>query len=1040
MKKIFTFFLALIVGAGTLFAQSGNCGNNGNNVTWTLSNGVLTIDGAGDMADWSGGGSSVPSWYSYRENIQSVVIKVGVSSVGSCAFSLYENLTSVTLPSSITTIGNSAFLSCESLTSITLPDALMSIGHSAFQRTNLTSVTIPAGVESIGNQAFKECGQLTDINVESSSNYFSSKNGVLFNKNKTTLIQYPNGKTETAYTIPKNVTTIEANAFYSCSKLKLVTIPNSVTNINTYAFGHCGGLSTIVCKATTPPTLESNCFSSVDYEIPVLVPTESLAAYRANTKWQYFSNIQSMYCGSSLTWTLIDGVLTISGTGAMTNWSQSADVSWYPVRSDIKSVVIEEGVTSIGDLAFSGCSNMATITIPSSVTSIGTYAIACSGLQFISCAAQTPPTCDDECFNSVDKSIPVYVPDGKVAAYGAATGWSDFSAFKTGSVTAFGECGDDLTWLMRDNGTLTIEGTGFMWDFATETPFTYSISTAPWFGDGSENETILKVELPEGLTSIGNYAFYKCTKIAQIDVPQAMQIIGDYAFYGCKALATVTIQEFGATEIGKFAFFQCTALKSITLPSTLYTIGEYGFALCTGLTSITSEDDDPPVCGTACFANVDKSIPVYIPVGAKAAYKAANEWKDFTNFLCDESPSGTCGANLTWTIDCDGVLTISGTGAMDDNIPDWLAYDDAIQSVVIPEGVTHIGTSAFTYCTNLTSVTIPNSVTSVGNGAFLGCTGLTSPVYNAHVFAYLPTSYVGAYSIPEGIQSIAGNAFHYCNDVSAVTIPSSVTSIGAKAFSGCNLYMITSEAVNPPACGENCFYNVIKSIPVYVPAGTKAAYKNAAGWNEFTNIQEVGDPVVPTGIAYELVDLSTETISAGKYIIVFDDNKAHAEVGGSQKKDLIASSDELNIVGNTAYVPEGTACDVTIAPFGVGEYSILLAGDTVYLDLQAKNSVTTSKTASGFGITDGGDQTVQISKVLASDSKTYVLKHNGNYFRMYSGTTYTLPSLYRKKTDSPTGMDNIQDTDVQSTKVLRDGKIFILRDGKVYDLIGKEIK
>ena len=157
------------------------------------------------------------------------------------------------------------------------------------------------------------------------------------------------------------------------------------------------------------------------------------------------------------------------------------------------------------------------------------------------------------------------------------------------------------------------------------------------------------------------------------------------------------------------------------------------------------------------------------------------------------------------------------------------------------------------------------------------------------------------------------------------------------------------------------------------------------------------EPVVPAGtVPYKLVDLSKESVTAGEYIIVFDDNKAHAAVSG---KDLIASSDELTFEDDYAFVPEEAVCAVTIAPLGTDSFSILLADGTSYMDQTAKNSVTTAATPAGFSITDAGegDQTVKIAKYLPSESKTYVLKHNGNYFRMYNGTTYTLPKLYRKK-------------------------------------------
>ncbi|MBR4431798.1 MAG: leucine-rich repeat domain-containing protein [Paludibacteraceae bacterium] len=365
--------------------------------------------------------------------------------------------------------------------------------------------------------------------------------------------------------------------------------------------------------------------------------------------------------------------------------------------------------------------------------------------------------------------------------------------------------------------------------------------------------------------------------------------------------------------------------------------------------------------------------------------------------------SGTCGAdgdNLTWDL-TDGVLTISGTGAMADwysDDPSWKPYRSLIQSVIIEDGVTCIGAYAFWLCSALTSVTISNSVLSIGQCAFNAC-------------------YV----------------------LSSITIPTNVSFIGERAFYGCTgLTEITCEATTPPTCSSDCFGFVDKSVPLYVPAGTKAAYKEADEWKEF-NIQEM----TPAGtVTYELVDLSTETLTAGQYLIVFDDNKAHAAVSG---KDLIASSDELTFEDDYAFVPEEAVCAVTIAPLGTDSFSILLADGTSYMDQTAKNSVTTSANPSAFAITDGGDRNVKIGKYLASESKTFILQHNttsGNYFRMYSSTNYTLPKLYRKvAAPVPTGLDHItNDQSPMTNKVLRDGQVFILRDGKTYNVMGVEVR
>lgn len=201
------------------------------------------------------------------DNLTSVTIPNSITSIGSFAFSACYSLTSITIPSSITSIGSWAFDNCQSLTSITIPnsvtsineftfnaclsltsitisDSVTSIGRYAFENcTSLTSITIPDSVTSIGYAAFASCTSLTNLNISNNNLYYSSVNGVLFNKNKTTLLCCPRSNGE--YTIPNGVTSIDSGAFEYCRSLTSIIISDSVTSIGAYAFYSCENLTSI---------------------------------------------------------------------------------------------------------------------------------------------------------------------------------------------------------------------------------------------------------------------------------------------------------------------------------------------------------------------------------------------------------------------------------------------------------------------------------------------------------------------------------------------------------------------------------------------------------------------------------------------------------------------------------------------------------------------------------------------------------------------------------------------------------------------------
>jgi hypothetical protein len=351
MKKTVLFSVMCIfimLSANKTMAQVVDSGTTGD-CTWELTgtsgNYTLTISGNGAMGNYY---SNAP-WYSYRTDIKTLDMQQGVSIIGSYAFASCIGLTSVSIPNSVTTIKSGAFYDCNGLTSVSIPNA----------------------VTTIEEAAFYSCIGLTSISVDVNNTAYCSNSGVLFNKNQTTLVCFPIGKTG-SYIIPNSVTTIENWAFYFCRGLTSVSIPNSVTIIGDYAFASCIGLTSV--------------------SIPNSVTTIGNYAF-------YFCN--------GLTSVIIGDSVDIIGSYA------------FAACIGLTSVTIGNSVTTIGNNAFSGCTGLTSVSIPNSVTTIGNWVFSdCSGLTSISVDVNNTvySSVTGILFNK-DQTILICYPAGKTGSY-----------------------------------------------------------------------------------------------------------------------------------------------------------------------------------------------------------------------------------------------------------------------------------------------------------------------------------------------------------------------------------------------------------------------------------------------------------------------------------------------------------------------------------------------------------------------------------------------------------------------------------------------
>ena len=331
----------------------------------------------------------------------------------------------------------------------------------------------------------------------------------------------------------------------------------------------------------------------------------SFSAIHAERSWE----INGIKCNLS-----DDGTFTISGTGNMPNYNSSASSPWLIDSEKIKKVVIEDGVTSIGNCFFYWCTSLTSITIPNSVMSIGNYA-------FYKCKSLTSITIPNSVTSIGDYAF----------AYSGLTSITIPNSVASIGNRAFENC-PDLTSITvekgntkydsRDNCNAIIEtNTNKLIAGCKNTTIPNSVTS---IGERAFEfcSSLTSITIPNSVTSIGRGAFYDCSSLTSITIPNSVTSIGESAFCDCFGLTSITIPN-SVTSIGERTFEDCESLTSITIPNSVTSIGERAFCDCFGLTSITFNGSTPPEFGKDVFKYVSNSISVYVPANNIEAYKSA---------------------------------------------------------------------------------------------------------------------------------------------------------------------------------------------------------------------------------------------------------------------------------------------------------------------------------------------------------------------------------------------------------------------------------
>ncbi len=769
---------------------------------FTPNNGAITITA------YTGAGGVV--------NIPGSINGVPVTSIGTNAFSNCASLNSATIPGSVTNIGSFAFSGCTNLISVFfggnppgadstvfsddnlaqvyyLPGAtgwgstfggvqtvlppynytanngaiviiaytgsggavnipgkigglpVISIQSLAFLSSTLTSVVIPDSVTNIGTTAFAGCPNLTSATIG---------NGVTIIPN----MAFYYCTSLTNVTIGSNVILIFQSAFQDCG-LTSVTIPNSVTSIGSSAFAGCTNLNAVYFQGNAP-SLGSSVFDTGN--------NTTVYYSLGTTGWgPTFGNLPTVALSPPVpyNYTINNRAITITG------YTGSGGIVTVPGSIYVSGVTNFLPVTEIGPYAFAGCSGLISVIVPNCVTNIGSFAFAdCTNL-VSALFGSNAPSADSTVFSDDDYAL-VYNLSG-------TTGWtSTFGGIWTVLVPYI---------YVANNGTITL--TSYIGsDSAVTIPST--IGGVP-------------------ITSIGNEAFYNCTRLTSVAIPNSVTNIGHGAFAFCGNLASVTIPD-SVVNVGNYAFWNCSSLTGVMIGTNITSIGVSEFDSCASLASVAIPNSALNV-GSSAFQNCASLTNVTIGNGVTSIGNSAfDSCSSLAAIVVDPqnmSYGGVDGLLLRKSLN----LLVQCSGSKDGNytIPKSVisvgnfAFDScgSLISVAITNNVQSIGDSAFESCTNLTTVTIGSGVTNIGDSAFAGCTSLTSV------------------TIPDTMTRIGIDLFDDCSGLTNVMIPLTVSSLGNRAFSDCTSLTGLYFTGNAPSLNSFIFSNDTATV-FYLPSTT----------------------------------------------------------------------------------------------------------------------------------------------------------------------------------------------------------------------------
>ena len=696
-----------------------------------------------------------------------------VTSIGYRAFAENNTIKSILLPTTVTEISDYAFYNCTSLKNVTLGTNLAKIGKYAFYNTALTKVTLPASLRTIDNYAFANCLALNKLVMRSGVETLGD--GILYNATSLAMV-----------TLSDTLERISDFSFYNCQSLAEINIPESVSKIGNCAFENCSALTKVSVAGNVEyigkkafyacnfsnfnfgnklTYLAADSFSLTPITEVDLPNTVTQIGVQAFSDCQMLSEIyvpDSVIVGANA---LYNNATNLKVT---IRYNTGSIPSKMFCQNKMSNVVMEEGITSIGEYAFSECPNIVAISFPQTLKNIGDYAFYKSKTPNCIVLPQKMTTIGDCAFSEAASLSEISIPDS-VQKIGTKT-FDDGVAVKiyyrsgvicenlfNGQIVksiyvdndiyrigdgAFSNC-DNLVDLSLPD-TISIVGNDC---FSSSSNIVLTIRTV----DGEIDDNVFRGKIPgiktihldnsnigeyafadnvgiekvtisaasEGftITSIGNHAFEGCVGLTDLVLPASVNSLGSHAFYGCTSLVSVNILN-GITQIKPYTFYNCSSMVDVILPQTVVSIGEYAFYGCSDMIEIN-------------IPREIKTIPNYAFYG------------------------------------CSSLVMISIPDAVTD-IGDYAFYGClAMHSVDMSNQCISIGNYAFYNCKTLILTAFPDSLKSIGNYAFASCSKLTD------------------ISIGDSIEILGEGAFYNCTELCIVKLGKGITTLPQQVFGGC---------------------------------------------------------------------------------------------------------------------------------------------------------------------------------------------------------------------------------------------------------------